>query len=247
MREVQRFHGKFTSVIDLRVKLIEEFGDLMPSNISFLVGYFGQHNKKLSLSTTEDLGSMYASYSSPLKKVINLWCESRERDEELDLPKSKRQKMSKREEKESKVDEIVQELKENSDKGFSQAQYRLWARMIITGAHSSKDTPPQIPMFSGVPLKRKAAKITPEESIITAAAAIAKAVSVASSQTTIVNSPQSQSPLSISGVSPGRAADIRGKNFNQLSVLRKLLEDGVLSQDEFDEQKDIILEGLRKL
>ena len=61
VREVQRFHGKFTSVVNLRVKPIEEF---VPSNISFSVGYFGQHNKKLSLSTTEDLGSMYASYSN---------------------------------------------------------------------------------------------------------------------------------------------------------------------------------------
>ena len=69
----------------------------------------------------------------------------------LDLPRSKRQKMSKREEKESMVDEMVQELKENRDKSFSEAQYRLWACMIITGVHASKDTPPQIPMFSGVP------------------------------------------------------------------------------------------------
>ena len=50
--------------------------------------------------------------------MINLWCESRERDEELDLPRSKHQKMSKREEKESMVDEIVQELKEKSGKSL---------------------------------------------------------------------------------------------------------------------------------
>ena len=55
----------------------------------------------------------------------------------------------------------------------------------------------------------QAPKVTPEESIVTAAAAIAKAVTVASSQTTIINSPQAQSPLSVSGVCPGRAAEIR--------------------------------------
>ena len=155
--------------------------------------------------------------------------------------------MTQREEKESMVDEIVQELKEKHDESFSDPQYRLWARMIVTAVHSSKDTPPKIPMFTGVPSRRKAPKVTPEESIITAAAAIAKAVTVASSQTTIINSPQTQSPLSVSGISPGRAADIRGKSYSQLSTLRKLFQDGILSQDEFDEQKDLILDGLRKL
>ena len=244
MRELKLFHEKFTSIFDLRVKLIEEFGEKVPSNISFPVGYYGQHNKKLELCTAEDLESMY---SVPLKRVVNLWCECGDKDEESGLPKSKRRKMSQREEKESIVDEIVQELKEKNDESFSDAQYRLWARMIVTGAHTSKDTPPQIPMFSGIPTKRKSPKVTPEGSIITAAAAIAKAVTVASSQTTIVNSPQAQSPLSVSGVSPGRAAEIRGKCYSQLSTLKKLFQDGVLSQDELDEQKDLILDGLRKL
>ena len=247
VKELKSFNGKFTSVFGLRVKLIEEFGEKVPSNISFTVGYYGQHNKKFVLGTVEDLESMYAFHSIPLKRVVNLWCECEDKDEEPGPPKSKRRKMSQREEKESMVDEIVQELKEKNDENYSEAQYRLWARMIVTGAHTSRDTAPRIPMFSGTPLKRKTPRVTPEESIITAAAAIAKAVNVASSQTTIVNSPQTQSPLSVSGISPGRAADIRDKSYGQLSTLKKLFQDGVLSQDEFDEQKDLILDGLRKL
>ena len=237
VKELKRFHGKFTSIFDLRVKLIEEFGEKVPSNISFSVGYFGQHNKRLELCTAEDLESMYSVHS---KRVVNLWCECGDNDEESGPPKSKRRKMTQREEKEGMVDEIVQDLKEKYDESFSEPQYRLWARMIVTGAHSSKDAPPKIPMFCGIPSKRKAPKVSP-------AAAIAKAVTVASSQTTIVNSPQTQSPLSVAGVSPGRAADIRGRSYNQLSTLKKLFQDGVLSQDEFEEQKDLILDGLRKL
>ena len=223
VRDLQHFHGKFTSVLDMRVKIMEEFGVLVPSNITFSIGYFSHHNKKHYLCNADDLKVMYEDH---FKKDIYLWCDARQKVDESGTPKSKRRKLSQREEKESFVDEIVHELKEKND-DFSEAQYRLWARMIVTGAHSSKDHPPQIPMFTGVHLKRKRASMASEESIITAAAAIAKAVTVASSQTTIVNSPQSQNPLSsrhvTTGVSPGRAADIRGKSYSQLSTLKGLL------------------------
>ena len=78
------------------------------------------------------------------------------------------------------------------NESFSEAQYRT---LIVTGAQ--KDTPPQIPMFSGISIRRRAPKVTLEESIITAAAGIAKADTVASPQTP--NSPRAQSPLSVSG------------------------------------------------
>ena len=155
-------------------------------------------------------------YSVHSKRVVNLWCECGDNDEESGPPKSKHRQMTRRREKEGMVDEIVQELKEKYDKSFGEPRHRLWACMIVTGAHSSKDAPPKIPMFCGIPSKRKAPKVLPEESIITAAAAaaITKVVTVASPQTTIVNS---QSPLSVAGVSPGRTADIWGRSCNQLS------------------------------
>ena len=50
---------------------------------------------------------------------------------------------TKREEKEAKVEELSKELKDrNNDKvQWNEAQYHLWARMIITGVHSDRDTP----------------------------------------------------------------------------------------------------------
>jgi hypothetical protein len=56
-----------------------------------------------------------------------------------------------------------------------------------------------------------------------------------------------QNKLSHPDVSAGRAADIKGRSFSQLSTLKKLLDEGVLKQGEFDEQKETILRGLRKL
>ena len=49
--------------------------------------------------------------------------------------------------------------------------------------HMLVDTSSQIPISSETPPRRKALKVTPEKSIITVTAAIAKAVTVASFQT----------------------------------------------------------------
>ena len=65
--------------------------------------------------------------------------------------KSKRRKtsdvVSKREETEQHVLEIAEELEEmNEDDdtlNLSEVQYRLWARMIVTGVHNSKESPPR--------------------------------------------------------------------------------------------------------
>ena len=41
----------------------------------------------------------------------------------------------------------------HSDKcNLSDPQYRLWARMITNGIHSSKETPPQVLMITGLRL-----------------------------------------------------------------------------------------------
>ena len=48
-------------------------------------------------------------------------------------------------------------------------------------------------------------------------------------------------------VSPGKAVELRMKNFEQLRYLQQLFEDGILSDTEYTEQKRSILSFLRKL
>ena len=62
-----------------------------------------------------------------------------------------------------------------------------------------------------------------------------------------VKSTQIQNIGSNTGVSPGKAVDIRSRSLDQLATLKQLFIDGVLSQNEYEEQKEIILSGLRKL
>ena len=52
-----------------------------------------------------------------------------------------------------KTAEELQEL--HGDKlELNDTQYSLWARMIVTGIHGSKDTPPQVPLITGVTPKQ---------------------------------------------------------------------------------------------
>lgn len=255
---MRHFHGMFNSIIDLKVKILEEFEEFVPSNLSFSVGYFdGKQSSKHWLYSQEDLKAMYDAHASNPEKDIRLWCDGKRDIENNDERPLKRKKSSTtpREEREDKVDDLVKELKDKNSAvyDFSDAQYYLWARMIVTGMHSSKDTPPQVPMITGTSSSRKG-KSVEKETVISTAASIVKAVANVSN-TQIVHSPnsscQSVSPvhrqLPPMGVSPGRAVEIRGKSLTQLSTIKQLYEENVLTEEEYEEQKKIILSGLRKL
>ena len=59
--------------------------------------------------------------------------------------------MTKHEEREQRVLEIAEELREMHENSLklSEAQYRLWVRMLVTGVLSSKENPSQVPMITG--------------------------------------------------------------------------------------------------
>ena len=58
---------------------------------------------------------------------------------------------------------------------LSDTQYCLWARMIVCSIHASKDTPPQVPLITGVTPKRRQSD-TFEGAIMHTATAVMKAV-----------------------------------------------------------------------
>ena len=77
-----------------------------------------------------------------------------------------------------------------------------------------------------------------EETVASTVSAVVKAI--ATPQTSHL---QSQAPESLS---PSKAVDICGKCFAQLSSLKKLFEEAVITEDELKEQKCCILNTLRK-
>ena len=121
---------------------------------------------------------------------------------------------------------------------WSGPQYRLWARAIVSGVHDSDSQPPNAPMFTGGLQKQ------PKESLVDAFAGAATAIAKAFS-------PKPLQDVAAAGhsvqFSPGKKVDIRMKNLEQLRVLQSLMEDGILSRDEFTEQKHIVLQSLNNL
>ena len=107
----------------------------------------------------------------------------------------------------------------------------------LTGFHDNYNNPPNIPAFSGSNNKR-ARKDSVSDTVSGAAIAIVEAL----------QEKKDKGPSSaLSGNSPGRLVDIRMKNYEQLRYLQSLFDDGILTEEEYAEQKKSILSCLRKL
>ena len=56
MRDLHHFSGKFESIVSLRMKLMDEFGALLPPTTDFQIRYFsGRQSTKYWLMCQEDL------------------------------------------------------------------------------------------------------------------------------------------------------------------------------------------------
>ena len=183
IRELRKFTGQFHSITEVKIRIMEEFEDHVPDSTRFAVGYYEGQTKRW-ICNDEVLSRLYEVYAKCPDKEILLWCEGRRSDHDSDDDsKAKKKKKSddgcktKREEKEDEVKVLADELQEkHKDKlNLNEVQYRLWSRMIISGVHTSKDVPPQIPLLSG-PTTPKKPKHSLEEAILNTATAMMKAI-----------------------------------------------------------------------
>ena len=192
---------------------------------------------------------------------VCLWCDGYSGDaDSCQLPSQKRRKKddsghasTKCGEKEKEVDDLTSELRDiHGSESYSDPQYRLWARMIANGIHSSMEVPPQVPMITGITPTRKAKKSI-EETIASTVTAVVKAMNSASQQPSALAIPATpvqcttNQAMATVGVSPSKSVDIRGKCLAQLSNLKQLLDESILTEEEVKEQKGCILGTLRKL
>ena len=154
-------------------------------------------------------------------------------------------KASKPEENEEEVLQIVDQLTSLHSNKFTVPQYRLWAKFIQSKRHDSYDTPPNIPLITGISDARKHDKKKEgtnfSEAISGAATAFARALST---------SPKVMAPIPKhlgQGISPNSHATLRRKHLEDIRMLHSLYEDGILCIDEYREQKENILSTLREL
>ena len=203
------------------------------------IGYYdGRQSAKIWLISTSDIQHMY---SVSKNGEVSLWVEYKgdsDDEEEAVVPAKKHCKSgTKKQTIEDEVESIYQELakKHGSSSIYCNTQLRLWARLIQSGSHDDYEDPPRVPQITGMNSKPKKESLT--EAITGAAVAVAKVF--ASSTQAAVNT--------ATVASPGKCTDLRLKNLEQLRLLQLLKQDGVLSTEEFVEQKSIILEAIRKL
>ena len=249
VRYLHSYTGKFESVNGLRVRLMDEFQQHVPATATFDVGYFeGKQQSKIWLVTSDDLDRLYQLH--PKGGEVLLWCEGMSETGNGECRSAgKRSKeadsaVSKRTQQEAEVECAFKELRERHGETWDMPRLKLWARCIASGIHDDYDNPPDSPAFSGAAPKR-ARKESLSEAISGAAVAIVKALSTDPKEKASER-PQSVCPPG-PGVSPGRAVDLRMKNFQQLRFLQQLYEDNILDEKQYAEQKESILASLCNL
>ena len=236
---------QFKSPSELKFKLMDSFPDDVPSTSNFQVGYFEPPGNTIKrwIVDKRDLSAMYELFHSCAK--INLWCERKTCEE----PPKKKRKTKENECFEEDIDAIFHQLKEKNPKVDS-PKLRLWAKLIQTGKHDSYETPPPIPLFSdATPSKPKKASLA--ESVNGAAAAVTGAasaiVNVLQPSQPNKSKPNESAQSDGTTISPLKVASLRRSCLEDLKKLKGLLEDGVLTATEFNNEKQQILRALKKI
>ena len=245
---VRQWHGvgqAFQSLDELKTLLQHAFPDDLPAMTSdFYVGYFEPPSgAKHWIIDDRDFGSLYANRDPGSK--INLWCEPKVPDEHADdscsssQPASKKKKGTNRESLEGETDVIFEQLKKkHSD--MENPKLRLWAKIIQSGRWEDYENPPPIPLITGKTSQKK-------ESVAEALTGAAKAI------VKVLQPKECNTPKRVSSdneklkISPMKSATIRRSCLDDLKKLKDLHEEGVLTEEEFREEKQQILATLRSL
>ena len=161
------------------------------------------------------------------------------RDEE-DMPGSSKHSTSFASEEE--VEEYVTELQEMHGDKYDYGEYKIWARMIKNRQWKDKDTPPNLPMIHGKAGRKGKTDVV--DVIATADVAIINKLQPSDAQP---KSPAATVAHTADGMSPGKKVRLRSQYLNQLKEIQNLRDENVLTADEFQVEKDTILQTLREL
>lgn len=223
--------SKFSAVQDVKDELSKVLGSPL-SAVGYISpghGFKGKHN---GLATDQALLQMYREHQSK-RCEIRLWCfcvvednaatsapveTTRKRScqtEQEQPPSAKRGTCKQRLEQ---VEDVVKKLREKHAEAYSIEKLTAWAHMINMGKHSSYDTPPNLPYFTGT----------------------SKAKPTSKQQDTVSQVEKS------STLSPAKRIQLRSECLDQLARLHSLLEKGGVPADQFDTLQKAILGDITK-
>ena len=228
----------------MKFKIELQIKDELVKEDEFDFGYYeGRYATKRWIIQSKDIQVMYSKFEIG---EIHLWCDILKEENDQPVKKKKKENnMTKRQqEKEEKIENVFDELcRKHTGEQYTTPQLKLWAIMSINGLHVDYDCPPNIPMITGAVKTHKKESLS--EAISSAAAAFANVIKPANTFSAETSS--SEQNTSAVNKSPGKHADARMKNLEQLRYLQQLHLDKILTEEEFKEQKGIILNTLRTL
>ena len=222
----------------------------VPESTDFDMGYIepskqGVRGKMRWIFENEEVNDMYAAYDTAKKTEVIIWCEGRklggsgtsrstlkrpasDTDEGPQKKACRTTVAEKNSRKLEEVETVYTKLDEKHHGKMSSEQLKVWAHLVSMGKHESLEIPPDKPFFRG---RKSFAKSNEKPSKVT--------------PTTPDNSgsPTVEKP----GCSPVRRSNLRSQYMQQLKEWHSLYEIGAISQHEFEEQKQTILEDLNKL
>ena len=167
-------------------------------------------------------------------------------DDDEDIEVTKKKKKKKSEEREKKVEDTMEQLQSMHAKMYTQMQYRVsGSEMYVGGVHSSLDEPPTTTMFAragGVQPKKKSNSVS--EVLTHAVTQIASALTPrpGPSSTTTVTGGSSQAKSS-----PAKTIESRSWCYRQLGEIKALYEYGLLSELEYQSEREAIMSTLKNL
>ena len=262
LRSISRLD--LSSIDRLRNKIVNQLGPgIVPADQPFDVGYM-RGTTKVCIHSDEDLVEVWRNIE---KGSCELWCDgaveaTRANKRSMPLPsalrcssdsdddsyaaerkkKKKKKGTSALKEKNARIETHIEELKKKHQDKFTSIQYRLWAEMLDVGTHKSFDDAPCAPMFTRVK-QGKPAQSPLTEAFTEMASSIA---SVFSKQNTSPNpTTPTKTTSSMPSSSPYKVAELRSKYIQQLRELHSLLEAGALTDSEYVEEKELILQQLK--
>jgi hypothetical protein len=240
----------------IKNEILEQIGGhVVPESLEFDLGYYKGKEKKW-INNQDDCCDAVDVLKSQNK--LTLWCtgviekEKRKRDRsgsESDdnatnvtrNPKRSKQKhTSAIKAKEAERDSIVSELRERHGTTYSAVQYRLWAEMKMGRTWDSLEKQPPYPMFGEKRHRGHSASGELNDALTGLAKSIVGYLSPQPNTSHVISS-------SSATLSPAKTAQLRSKYMEQLSDLVKLREIGALTNEEYDEQRQVIVDSMRKL
>ena len=193
-----------------------------------------------------DLNDMWGLVTK--REKIILWCvengendragNKRSRDdsglqEEENEPPSKR--MSRIGTQKAQAKEYEMDLKKKHEGTYTPFQYKLWAEMMANGSHDSLHEPPAVAMFNREIKQSKGSNVQTD-----------LMVTVIDKLCTALTPKPEKGKGSLSS-SPMKRAELRSTYIKQLNELKMLYKNGILTEIEYNEQREELVKLMRQL